>query len=137
MSFVATLSIIRASYKKALRMAQKAPKQEAWSRLHSAMTTNDTDTFWKSWRTLYAKNKCDLPPVVDGKNKKQTAIAESFSHTFIKNARPNNPQKVEEINRKFESAYDAFCLSHAESCNCQSYNVTLDNVFDAVLCLNQ
>ena len=125
---------IRALYKKALRDAQRAPKQEAWNRLHTAMSTNDTDTFWKSWRTLYAKNKSHLPPVVDG-NSSKTAIAESFRSTFTKNARPNNPQKVKEIDEKFGAAYDALCASHAENCNCESYNITLDNVFDAVLCL--
>ena len=57
---------IRAAYKKALRDAQRFPKQQAWNRLHSSMVSNDTNSFWRSWRTLYSKNNSSFPPVVDG-----------------------------------------------------------------------
>ena len=41
---------IRADYKRAIRAAQRAPKQAAWDRLHSSLTENDTNSFWKSWK---------------------------------------------------------------------------------------
>ena len=47
---------------------------------------------------------CHLPPVVDGVSSKE-AIAESFRLNFEKNARPNNPQKVEVINMRFADEY--------------------------------
>ena len=125
---------LRAVYKKTLKEAQRAPKQEAWSRLHSAMTTNDTDKFWKSWRTLYSKNKTHLPPVVDGCSSKD-AIAESFRQSFESNARPNNEEKVKELNDKFANTYSNICSNHSENCRCNDYVITLENVFDAVLCL--
>ena len=125
---------IRSIYKKSLRDAQKAPKQEAWNRLHSTMLSNDTDTFWKSWRTLYAKNKSSFPPVVDGHSSK-SAIATSFQENFESNALPNNQHKVDELNGKFHDAYSEFCSSHEKECKCADYEVTLDNVIDAALCL--
>ena len=125
---------IRSSYKKAIRDAQRAPKQEAWNRLHSTMLSNDKDTFWKSWRTLYAKNKSSFPTVVDGHSSK-SAIATSFQRNFEKNALPNNQQKVDDLNVKFQDAYSNLLSSHDGECNCSSYNVTLNEVIDAILCL--
>ena len=123
---------VKASYKKALRDAQRAPKQEAWNRLHATMSTNDTDNFWKSWRSLYAKNKTHLPPVVDGIAAKD-GIAESFRQSFEDNARPNKPEKVKDVDMKFASEYATFSSSHGDRCHCVDYNVTIENVFDAVL----
>ena len=125
---------IRASYKKALRDAQKVPKQVAWSRLHSSMLSNDTNSFWKSWKTLYSKNGSTLPPVVDGQSSK-SAIAESFKQHFERNARPNNEQKVDILKTKFSSDYANYCASHRDSCNCSSYGTSVENVIDAVMCL--
>ena len=125
---------IRAAYKKALRDAQKAPKQKSWNRLHSSMVSNDTNSFWKSWKTLYSKNNSSFPPVVDGQSSK-SAIATSFQQHFEKNARPNNRQKVEELNDKFSSKYAEYCSSHEDLCNCQRYHVSFENVIDAVMCL--
>ena len=73
---------IRSAYKQALRHAQKAPKQQAWNRLHFSMLSNDKNTFWKSWRTLYSKNKSSFPPVVDGQSSKG-AIAQSTSRKML------------------------------------------------------
>ena len=101
---------VRASYKKALKMAQRAPKQEAWNRLHTTMASNDRDKFWKSWRSLYSKNKSHLSPVVDGKTTKKE-IADSFCQTFQKNALPNDEQKVNEVNKKFDLATATILLS--------------------------
>ena len=122
---------VRASYKKALKMAQRAPKQEAWNRLHTTMASNDRDKFWKSWRSLYSKNKSHLSPVVDGKTTKKE-IADSFCQTFQKNALPNDEQKVNEVNKKFDLAYETLQSSHSSNCKCDSYNITLENVVDAI-----
>ena len=56
----------RADYKRALRAAQRAPKQKAWDRLHTSLSCTDTNSFWKTWRRLYNKNKSHLPSVVNG-----------------------------------------------------------------------
>ena len=125
---------IRSAYKKAIRQAQKAPKQQAWNRLHSSMLSSNTNSFWKSWRTLYSKNKSSFPPVVDGHTSKD-AIADSFKQNFEKNAQPNIQQKVDDLKVKFDHEYANFCSSHTNTCNCESYRVTLENVFDAVMCL--
>ena len=44
-----------AAYKKAIRLAKRAPKEEAWDKLHSAMQTKDSDSFWKWWKSIYSK----------------------------------------------------------------------------------
>ena len=121
---------VRAAYRAELKRAQRAPKQQAWNRMHSAMASNDTDKFWKSWRTLYSKNKTHLPPVVDGKSDEKD-IAESFRHSFEKNAQPNNQQKVNELNSKFNTVYECLQSSHESSCECDKYNITIENVLDA------
>ena len=125
---------IRSAYKKAIRDAQRAPKQQAWNRLHSSMVSNDTNSFWKTWRTLYSKNNSSFPPVVDGQSSK-SAIANSFQQHFEKNARPNDQRKVDDLNTKFQSTYTDYCSSHVNSCDCESYLVSLENVIDAVMCL--
>ena len=125
---------VKAAYKKELKSAQRAPKQESWNRLHSAMSANDTDKFWKSWRSLYSKNKSHFPPVVDG-NTSKDAIAESFRHSFEANAKPNNPERVKQMDEKFAKAYDEKLACHSEDCDCENYLIPLHTVFDAVLSL--
>ena len=125
---------IRASYKKAIRDAQRAPKQQSWNRLHASMVSNDSNSFWKSWRTLYSKNNSSFPPIVDGQSSK-SAIAESFKLHFEKNARPNNEQKVQDLDVKFRSVYSEYSSNHECACDCQKYHASLDNVIDAVMCL--
>ena len=125
---------MRAAYRKGLKDAQRAPKQASWNRLHSAMASNDVDQFWKSWKTLYAKNKSHLSPVVDGVSSKE-GIAESFRHSFERNARPNNQSKVDEVNSKFTEEYLKMSESHAENCTCSSYSFSIENVLDATFSL--
>ena len=98
------------------------------------MVVNDTDNFWKSWKTLYSKNKTHLPPVVDGLTSKE-AIAESFRMSFQKNAQPNNPQKVAEVDKDFADEYEKVHAQHSDNCSCRNYSISLENVFDAVLSL--
>ena len=95
------------------------------------MCSNDTDKFWKSWRTLYSKKNSHLPPVVEG-NSDRNDIAECFRQSFQTNAQPNNKQKVDDVNEKFKTVYEKFHSSHASQCQCDKFNVTLENVFDAV-----
>jgi hypothetical protein len=111
-----------AIYKKTICAAQRAPKLASWNRLHSAMASNDTDTFWKSWRTLYSKNKSHFSPVVDGVTSKED-IANSFKKIFQNNAKPNHPQKVDELNTKFNVAYKQYSENHVENCNCHQYEM--------------
>ena len=66
-----------------------------------------------------------------GKSEKHE-IAETFRLHFQTNAQPNNQQKVDDVNRKFKSAYEQFHASHESKCQCDKFDVTLENVFDAV-----
>ena len=47
---------VRATYKNAIRREKKATKQTAWNHLHVAMEMQDTNSFWKYWRSVYSKN---------------------------------------------------------------------------------
>ena len=127
---------VRAVYKRATKEAQRAPKQAQWNRLHGAMASNDSDSFWKSWRTLYSKNKSHIAPVVDGLSSKN-AISETFRQTFEANARPNNSAKVNEVNEKFNIAYNDLCSSHEENCRCADYSISIENTMDAVFNLKK
>ena len=71
---------------------------------------------------------------MDGQTSK-SAIANCFKQHFEKNARPNNQQKVEELNVRFRSVYSDYSTRHADTCDCQNYLASLDNVIDAVMCL--
>ena len=125
---------IRAAYKKAIRDAQRAPKQQSWNRLHTSMLSNDSNSFWKSWRTIYSKNNSSFTPVVDGQSSK-SAIANSFQQQFENNARPNNQEKVDDLKNTFDSKYADFCSTHEDTCNCQNYHASIENIIDAVMCL--
>ena len=123
---------VRAAYKSALRKAQRAPKQAAWDRLHTALSQNDTNSFWKSWRRLYNPNKSDLPPVVGGISSNK-GIAGAFRSSFEKNSTPNNPEKVRSLNTRFENEYKEYSKNHASSCKCNDTEVSVVNVIDALL----
>ena len=88
---------VKAVYKKALRAAQKKPKQSCWNRLHGAMASKNTTQFWKSWKQLHNKSKSDLHPVIDDKTSKED-IAASFRTHFEKVSKPNNDERVKTIN---------------------------------------
>ena len=80
---------VRAAYKNAIKSAQRAPKQEAWNRLHTVMVENETNDFWKSWKSLYGTNKSKPAPVINGCSSK-ASIAEEFIKSFKSNLEPNN-----------------------------------------------
>ena len=123
---------VRAAYKLALKTAQRAPKQALWDRLHMDMAENDTNSFWKTWRRLYNKNKSDLPPVVNGISSNK-GIAEAFKSSFEQNSKPNNQERVDALNAKFHSEYATYSQCHNHSCDCNLSNVTVINVIDALL----
>ena len=122
---------VRAAYKNTIRQAKKAPKQAAWNRLHSAMETQDTDSFWKWWRSVYSKNKNHFPPVVDGHSSK-VGIASAFQRSFEANSKPNNPVKVDELNSLFDEKYQSFSLDHTRNWDCEKFCISLENTIDAV-----
>ena len=91
---------VRAAYKRAIRNAQRAPKQESWDRIHTALESCDTNQFWHSWKTLHCKNKGGSSPMVDG-SMSEPAIANSFKNAFQRNSRPNNQSRDDDPNAKF------------------------------------
>ena len=123
---------IRAAYKRAIRAAQRAPKQKAWDRLHTSLAANNTDTFWKTWRKVYNKNKSHLPPVVEGCSS-GVDIANCFKNSFQKNSIPNNSENVERLNQRFASQYNAYVDSHNTACDCKSVYITPTQLMDALL----
>ena len=122
---------VRAAYKCAIRAAQRAPKQNAWDRLHSSLADCDTNSFWKSWRKLYNKNNCHLAPVVNGCSTKKD-IADSFMDNFRQNSTPNNRERVESLNERFSEKYSAYIANHNESCDCKTTYVSIYDLIDAL-----
>ena len=75
---------VRAAYKRALRKAQKRPNQDSLDRLHIALETCDSNSFWHSWKSLHNKDKSNFAPVVEGCTSKP-AIANAFKEEGILN----------------------------------------------------
>ena len=122
---------VRAAYKCEIRRAKKAPKQQAWNRLHQAMTDHDTGDFWKRWSTIYGKKNRTVAPVVDGVSS-NVEIACAFQKAFEKNSKPNNSAKVAELDARFQTSYDEFSSSHESKCDCATYNISIEDTLDAV-----
>ena len=122
---------VRAAYKRAIRAAQRAPKQQSRNKMHSSLVDRDTNSFWRSWKSLYNKNKSDLAPVVDGCSSK-TDIAECFKSAFQKNSVPNNTENVEKLNDRFRIRYESYLENHKASCNCKPVYIKPINVIDAL-----
>ena len=122
---------VRAAYRLAIRAAQKAPNQESWNKLHTAMQGKDTNNFWHSWKSLYNKNDNSFAPVVNGCSSRE-AIADTFRQSFQNNSRPNNEEKVRELNAKFEGKYSEYSEKHKSSCNCSDYTVSVETVVEAI-----
>ena len=127
---------VRASYKQAIRRAQKAPKQAYWDRLHSSLAAKDTNSFWKSWKQLYNKNKNNLAPVVNGCSATD-AIANAFMQSFKSNSTPNSQEKVNTLNDRYQSAYKEYSDKHELNCDCRNYEITIHNTIDALSCLKK
>ena len=127
---------VRAAYKRAIRDAQRKPKQQAWNRLHSDLEFCDTNDFWKTWKSLYSNGKTKSATVVNGCSSKES-IANEFKNCFLENSKPNNLGKVNELNEKFVTQYQDFCSSHSSSCDCATHTISLQNVIDAVCCMKK
>ena len=125
---------VRAAFRRAIRAAQRAPKQASWDKLHSALEQNDTNDFWNSWRTLYNKKNSRFAPVVDGCSGKED-IADTFKKSFERNSVPNNQEKVDELNARFSTKYRELNESHSSTCNCDDYHITNEHVMDAICSL--
>ena len=127
---------IRARYKYEIKRAKKAPKQAAWNRLHSSLSSQDTTSFWKTWKSLYGKNKSAITPVVNGQTSRE-GIAASFKEAFEKNSKPNNVTKVNKLNAKFEIEYANYSSIHSQNCNCDHGTFSLENIIDVVYGMKQ
>ena len=125
---------VKAAYKRAIKNAQRSPKQSCWNRLHGAMCSKDTTQFWKSWKEIYNKNKSNLHPVVNGVTDKK-AIVESFSAHFSKVSKPNNAAQVESLKNEFHSKHLEAVSLH--ECDCHTYSFSLQTVIDATFSLKK
>ena len=74
---------VKAAYKKAIRSAQRKPKQSSWNRLHSSFLSKNPTEFRKSWKQMYSKSRSDLHTVINGFSSKSD-ITNTFKNHFIK-----------------------------------------------------
>ena len=88
------------------------------------------------WRSVYSKNKSQVPPVVDGHSSKG-GIASVFQRSFEKNCKPNNSEKVDELNSRFTAKYREFSENHMGNCDCVESNFSLETTIDAVYSMRQ
>ena len=125
---------VKAAYKQAIRLAQKAPKQSCWNSLHSSLASKSTTDFWKSWKQLYSKSQSDLHTVVNGTSSK-SEIADNFKSHFVKVSLPNNQQRVDSLEKTFKEKYQEEIAGH--NCSCSSHRITLDTVIDAAFSMKK
>ena len=84
---------VRATYRRAIKAAQKKPQQSSWNKLHETFVAKNTTEFWKQWKCLHNKNKSGLHSVVNGVTGK-AEIAESFKGHFLKVSQPNSQREL-------------------------------------------
>ena len=125
---------VRANYKYELRRAKCAPKQAAWNRLHADMSNHDTQSFWKRWRSIYGNKSSSSSPVVNGTSSNE-GIANAFQCAFEKNSKPNNPNKVADLDNRFHDKYNEFVTNHAQKCDCKNHRISLEDTFEAIMSL--
>ena len=122
----------RGDYKHAIRAAQRAPKQKCWDRLHTELISSSTNSFCKSWKKIYNKNKGHLASVVDGCSS-GPAIANRLKESFQKNSTPNNRENVSRLDQQFTTRYSEYVDNHTASCDCKLVYITPENVMDGLL----
>ena len=83
---------------------------------------------------LYSKNQSNLHPVVNGISDK-VGIVDSFSSHFSKVSKPNNVDRVNALNKTFQSTYQDAIDEH--SCTCISYSISLQTVLDAAFSMKK
>ena len=103
---------VRANYRRAIKTAQRMPKQSSWNKLHESFVSKNTTEFWTSWKQLYNENKSGLHSVVNGVAGK-AEIAESFKSQFVQISQPNNQHRVDQLNSDFQRAYSHAKDSHS------------------------
>ena len=126
---------VKAEYKRAIKSAQRLPKQASWDKLHNTLAQKNTTNFWKSWKHLYRSNGSSLHTVVNGISAKEE-IVESFKSHFVKVSQPNSSQRVHQLKETFQKEYDEARQSHS-NCSCSSHKVSLQTVLDACFSLKQ
>ena len=84
---------------------------------------------------MYNKNKSHLHTVVNGVSAPEK-IADSFKSHFVNVSKPNNQERVNQINETFEKDYREAVDSHS-NCSCSSHSVKLQNVIDAAFSLKK
>ena len=95
------------------------------------MIDHDTSSFWKRWRSINSNNQCNFAPVVEGKSTTEEIVG-AFKSAFEKNSKPNNPSKVADLDARFQASHEKFVSSHASSCDCDTYRITLEDTFEAI-----
>ena len=126
---------VRATYRQAIKHAQRAPKQASWNKLHTTLAEKSTTNFWKSWKLLYSNNQSHLHSVVNGVTGKEE-IADSFNNHFVTVSQPNNQQRVDEMNEQFHAEFEKAKESHV-NCNCSDYSISLENILNATFSLKK
>ena len=63
-------------------------------------------------------------------------IADSFKNHFVNVSKPNNPLRVEQLDREFRQEYENATASHT-NCTCSSYCASLECVLDATFKLKK
>ena len=84
---------------------------------------------------MYSSSKSDLHTVVNGVTDKGE-IASSFQNHFVNVSKPNNQERVDELNREFQKEYKKACDSHSD-CSCSVYEASLENILDATFKLKK
>ena len=68
---------------------------------------------------LQKRKKPQVPPVVDGPS------SSAFQRLFVNKSRPDNRDKVGELNLLSTEKYHEFSESHSARCDCAKFNCTL------------
>ena len=70
-------------------------------------------------------------PVVDGQSSNE-GIAKAFQDSFQKNAKPNDPEKVADLDNRFVHEYCQFNETHEENCDCADFTVSVETTIEAL-----
>ena len=127
---------VRLAYRRAIKVAQSAPNQQCWNKLHEQLAQKDTDGFWKSWKRLHNTNKSHLHPVVNGTSSK-SEIADAFKRQFMSHSKPNDEERVRELKEDFILKYRDNKNNHHHNCDCHLHHISLPIVVDAIFSMKK
>ena len=74
--------------------------------------------------------------MVDG-NSTKSEIADVSKNCFQSNAIPNSQSKVDELKTRFDAQLCDYAQSHLMTCDCERYEITIENVVDAISCMKE